>query len=94
MFDDFAVADSDTTDTWNSWRLLSGINGTGFLEKFYGIDLSGSNIKSYSLSNIKEQYKKNKSFEIILKTAPDDLKYELLNRTIEAPMPIHQRNLE
>ena len=90
VFDDFAVADTDTTDTWNSWRLLSGINGTGFLEKFYGVDLSGSNIKSYSLSNIKEQYRKNKSFEIILKTAPDDLKYELLNRTIEAPMPIHK----
>jgi hypothetical protein len=58
----------------------------GFINGFYGINYEGD----YSLGSLIRQYAYNKSFEIILKTAPKEIMDKLLDKTVESAMPIHK----
>lgn len=71
---------------WRTLEPLEKITDKEFINTLYGVDYKGS----YSLKTLRERNHKNKSFEIILKTAPQEIVDYLLNMDIETCIPIHK----
>ena len=71
--------------------ILRKITGAPFLEKFYGIDnLKNSLGQDYTLYQVHNDYQFNKSFEIILKTAPDSIKRKMITTHYKYAMPVYK----
>lgn len=70
--------------------ILRRIQGAPFLEKFYGIDNLSKILTNYTLDQVKSDFQHNKSFEIILKTAPNSIKKQLLSTSFDAAQPVYR----
>lgn len=72
--------------TWHDEGVLEKIRDNTFINTLYGIDYKGNlNLKDLRQCNLH-----NKSFEIILKTAPQELMDDLLKLDVEQALPIHK----
>lgn len=77
----------DITDIyWKYSNALSKIEGKDFVNIFYGVDYKGSK----SLGDLRDCNKDNKSFEIILKTAPIEIIDDLLDEELKETLPIYK----
>ena len=75
--------------TDNLWRYIDKLNNVGgkeFVDTFYGVDYKGE----YDLEDLREYNLKNKSFEIILKTAPSEIVDDLLKKELDLSIPIYK----
>lgn len=78
---------TNTGYTSNISYALNNVNATEFIKNFYGIDKKFS----FSLGGMRDYLRKNKSFEIIIKTCDDDnLIRTLLSFNAEKAVPIHE----
>ena len=92
IFDSYCYsANYSATERYARDAILRKIAGAPFLEKFYGIDnLKNSLGQDYTLYQVHSNYQFNKSFEIILKTAPDSIKRRMIVTHYKDAMPVYK----
>lgn len=77
---------TDININWQQTRPLEKVESNEFINTFYGIDYKGNipldDLRSYNLEN--------KSFEIIMKTAPSEIVDDLLKMELETAQPIYK----
>jgi len=83
-----AVSSSGKTGYYYSHRRpLAYMKGSEFVNTLFG---TSRNLGKLSLEDLKRYYKCNKSFEIILKTAPDDMLIDMLQTNYDIAAPVHK----
>lgn len=71
---------------WGCLEPLSKIKDNVFINKLYGVNYKGKfNLKDLRMKNLL-----NKSFEIILKTSPEEIIDDLLSLNLDQALPIHK----
>lgn len=94
VFDDYCYSSTGACST-GRWgvkdNILRRIAAAPFLEKFYGMEnLKTALGNEYNLAQVSDNYRNNKAFEIILKTAPDSLKRKMITTSYSEAAPIHK----
>ena len=74
------------TYNWSEENKIFEVVDRGFVNGFYGVDYKGTR----TLGELINCYSKNKSFEIILKTAPQEIVDDLLGYQIGVAVPIYK----
>ena len=77
---------TDIEPYWRTLEPLDKITDYEFINTLYGVEYKGS----LSLKRLMERNHKNKSFEIILKTAPQEIMDYLLGLDVDTCLPIHK----
>ena len=86
LFDTSEVQEIDSREERWAYNNILGYKNKGFINGFYGVDYAGN----ATLRELIRYYNNNKSFEIILKTAPNCIMDKLLGKTIETAIPVHK----
>ena len=77
---------NDIDINWSDTRPLEEVKDNDFINTFYGVDYKGK----LSLYDLRNWNLKNKSFEIIMKTAPNEIIDNLLKMELETAQPIYK----
>lgn len=75
-------------ESYSDYDKLADIDGMEFIKKVYGVE--NREIPKKDLKWYWEKMATNKSFEIILKTAPEDIMEALLERKTEESIPVYK----
>lgn len=85
-FNDNSIVENEAY-SWSVVEPLRKIENNDFINKLFGVNYEGN----YDLEKLRSYYLQNKSFEIIIKTAPKEIMDDLLAlRGIEKAEPIHK----
>ena len=83
----FDIITNTGYNTSNVGFALGRVNATEFIQNFYGVDRKFH----FSLGNMRDYLRNNKSFEIIIKTCEDEsLMKTLLSFNVEKAVPLHE----
>lgn len=72
--------------SFSRYSNIQNIKGKYFINKVYGVDYEGG----HNLWKLREYNLENKSFEIIMKQAPNEIKDKLLKEKFTECLPIHK----
>ena len=94
VFEDYCYSSTGACNT-GRWgikdNILRRIAAAPFLEKFYGMEnLKTALGNDYNLAQVNDNYRNNKAFEIILKTAPDSLKRKMITASYSETVPVYK----
>ena len=73
-------------DTYVDYQVINNIKNHDFINTLFGVDYKGNK----TLGQLYSRFCRNKSFEIIIKTAPIEILDLLLDLDIEETLPIHK----
>lgn len=81
-----AFTDKSTFYSQNGYCIYSNKEVKFLIDNFFDCDYKGK----LTLDKLADYYRRNKSFEIIIKEAPDEIKDKLLRQEFQTVMPMHK----